>query len=144
MSTIEIDTRRAVFGRLLAAFELNQSSLISYRWARATQCVCNMKIEFNHFTAGYLTEGDSNIPAPSNSHRVWTVGHDKLSIQDDATTSSCWFAMQKILPNCAGDELISISDLYHEWGCSSNEPNARLGGIFPIVVAAPRQVVREN
>ena len=63
---------------------------------------CDMKIEFNYFSAGQLTEGGCNILVGFNSLPVWTVGHDKLSIQDDAKAFGFWFAVPEILPNCAG------------------------------------------
>ena len=67
----------------------------------------------------------------------------KPCIQDDPTASGFWFAKPEILPNCAGGELNSIFGHYHEWGCSSNYPYLKLGGIFPIVFVAPRQVGRD-
>ena len=99
---------------------------------------CDMKIEFNYFSEGQSTEGESNIPVSFNSLPVWTIGNNKLSVQDDAKAIGFWFAMPEILPNCAGGEFNSICGHYHERGCPSNDPNVKLGGIFPIVVAAPR------
>ena len=73
-----------------------------------------------------------------------TVGHNKLSIQDDAKAFGFWLAMLQILPNRAGDELQSICGHCHEWGCSSIDPNLTLGGVFLIVVTAPRPVSLEG
>jgi len=102
------------------------------------------KVEFNYFTAGSMTEGGCNTPAPYNCQPVRTVGHDKLAILGAAKASGFWFAMRENVHNCVDGEINSICGHYREWGGSSNDPAIKLGGIFPIDVAAHRQVCRAN
>jgi len=138
------DIGQAVFARLLIAYDLDQSSLINYSWNRTIMSERDKKVEFNYFTAGSMTEGGCNTPAPYNCQPVRTVGHDKLAILDAAKASGFWFAMRENVHNCVDGEINSICGHYREWGGSSNDPAIKLGGIFPIDVAAHRQVCRAN
>ena len=89
------------------------------------------------FSAGSLT-------AHYNCQPVRTTGYDKLAILGGAKASGFWFAKPANTVGCIDGEVSSICGHYREWGGSPNDPAVKLGGTFPIDVAAHRQVCRAN
>ena len=91
-----------------------------------------------------MTEGGCNRPTPYNCHPVRTAGHNNLAILGGPKAFGFWFAMRDHVHRCVDGELNSICGHYREWGGSPDDPNVKLGGIFPIDVAEHRQVCRAN
>ena len=138
------DIGQVVTARRQVAYDVNQSSLINYHWNMPLTYERGKKVEFTYFTAGSMTEGGCNTPTPYNCHPVRTAGHNNLAILGGPKASGFWFAMRDHVHRCVDGELNSICGHYREWGGSPDDPNVKLGGIFPIDVAEHRQVCRAN